>query len=126
MPMLIPYGILADIVVLLHAAFVIFAVFGGFLVLRWRQVAWLHIPAVLWAALVELIDWICPLTPLENLLLHRAGKIVYQSDFIEQYLIQALYPDVLTRELQIALGVMVLCINVAIYGWIWVRAKSQR
>ena len=117
------YGILADIVVLAHTAFVLFAVFGGFLVLRRRRLAWLHIPAVLWAALVEMAGWICPLTPLENLLRHRAGKDIYQSDFIEHYLTPVLYPEALTRELQTALGLAVLFINVAVYTWVWHRRR---
>jgi hypothetical protein len=117
------YGILADIVVLVHAAFVLFAVFGGFLVLRWRRLAWLHIPAVLWAALVEMAGWICPLTPLENLLCHRAGKVIYHYDFIEHYLMPVLYPAALTRELQMALGLAVLFINVSAYLWVWHRRR---
>lgn len=117
------YGILADIVVLVHAAFVLFAVFGGFLVLRWRRLAWLHIPAVLWAALVEMAGWICPLTPLENLLRHRAVKVIYHSDFIEHYLMPVLYPAALTQELQMALGLAVLFINVSVYVWVWHRRR---
>ncbi len=117
------YGILADIVVLVHAAFVLFAVFGGFLVLRWRRLAWLHIPAVLWAALAEMAGWICPLTPLENLLRHRAGNVIYHSDFIEYYLMPVLYPAALTRELQMALGLAVLFINVSVYVWVWHRRR---
>jgi hypothetical protein len=117
------YGILADIVVLAHTAFVLFAVFGGFLVLRRRRLAWLHIPAVLWAALVEMAGWSCPLTPLENLLRQRAGERIYQSGFIEHYLMPVLYPAALTRELQTALGLAVLFINVAVYTWVWHRRR---
>ena len=119
------YGILADIVVLVHAAFVLFAVFGGFLVLRRRRLAWLHIPAVLWAALVEMAGWICPLTPLENMLRRRAGDGMYQSDFIEHYLMPVLYPAALTREFQTALGLAVLFINAAVYTWVWHRSKTS-
>ena len=117
------YGILADIVVLAHTAFILFAVFGGFLVLRRRRLAWLHIPAVLWAALVEIAGWICPLTPLEKLLRRRAGDGMYQSDFIEHYLMPVLYPAALTRELQTALGLAVLFINVSIYTWVWHKRR---
>lgn len=119
------YGMLADIVVLVHAVFVLFAVFGGFLILRWRRLAWLHIPAVLWAALVEIAGWICPLTPLENLLRRRAGEMTYQSGFIEHYVMPVLYPAALTRELQIALGLAVLLINVSVYTWVWHRRKRR-
>lgn len=118
------YGILADIVVLAHTAFVLFAVFGGFFVLRRRWLAWCHIPAVLWAVLVETAGWICPLTPLENLLRHRAGEKMYQSDFIEHYIMPILYPMALTRELQITLGLMVLFTNISIYAWMWHKSKK--
>ena len=118
------YGMLADVVVLAHAAFVLFAVFGGFLVLCRRRLAWLHIPAVLWAALVEMAGWICPLTPLENLLRQRAGKDTYQSDFVEHYLTPVLYPEALSRELQMVLGLAVLFINISVYTCIWRRSKK--
>ncbi|MFH1079545.1 MAG: DUF2784 domain-containing protein [Pseudomonadota bacterium] len=119
--MMMIYGIFADVLVLAHTVFVLFAVFGGFLVLRRQRLAWLHIPAVLWASLVEMAGGVCPLTPLENLLRHRAGKNTYQSDFIDHYLTPVLYPEALTRELQIALGLAVLFINVSVYAWIWRR-----
>jgi hypothetical protein len=120
------YWILANIVVVAHAAFVLFAVLGGFFVLRWRRLAWLHIPAVLWAALVELADWFCPLTPLENWLRRRAGITIYQTDFIEHYVMSALYPEPFTREIQMGLGLAVLFINVLIYAWLWHRLKKDR
>jgi hypothetical protein len=115
------YGMLADAVVIAHAAFVLFAVFGGLLVLRRQWLGWLHVPAVLWAALVETAGWFCPLTPLENLLRDRAGEDTYQSDFIEHYIMPVLYPAVLTREIQMVLGLAVLLINVGVYVWIWRR-----
>lgn len=118
------YRILANTVVVIHAAFIVFAVFGGFGVLRWRWLAWLHIPAVLWAALVETTGWFCPLTPLENLLRHRAGIDTYPFDFIEHYIMPALYPTALTREMQMALGLSVMFINLLIYAWIWHRSKK--
>jgi hypothetical protein len=115
---------LADAVVLTHAAFVLFAVFGGFLVLKRRRLAWLHLPAVGWAAIVETAGWVCPLTPLENLLRNRAGRDVYHSDFIEHYIMPVLYPAALTREIQVALGMAVVLINVAVYTWIWHRRQT--
>lgn len=117
------YGILADTVVIAHAAFILFAVFGGLLTFRWRRLAWLHIPAFLWAAVVEMAGWVCPLTPLENMFRQRAGEAVYHSDFIEHYLMSWLYPDFLTAELQLALGLTVLLINVLIYIRVWQGPK---
>src|SRR6185437_6906980 len=90
------FRLLADAVVLFHAAYVVFVVVGGFLVLRWHWVAWLHIPAATWGALIEFGGWICPLTPLENHLRTRAGEAGYAGGFIQHYVLRALYPTGLT------------------------------
>ena len=122
MPTLAP--LLADLVVLLHLAFVLFVVLGGLLVLRRRRIAWLHVPAFVWAAAIEFGGWVCPLTPLENRLREQSGAGGYAGGFVERYLIPVLYPEELTREIQIALGLAVLLINLSIYGFLLRRRKS--
>ena len=119
------YRVAADGVLILHLGFVCFVVLGGFLVLRWRQVAWVHLPAALWGALVEFAGWICPLTPLEVSLRQAAGGAGYSGDFVEHYLVAALYPDGLTREVQFALGAAVVVLNAAIYAVMWRRARPR-
>ncbi len=119
------YLILANLVVILHFAFVLFVVFGGLLVLRRPWVAWLHIPAFLWGAALEFCGWICPLTPLENFLRQQAGGTGYQSGFIEHYLLRLLYPEGLTTASQLLLGMLVLVINAAIYGF-FIQRKINR
>ncbi|HEY6839418.1 MAG TPA: DUF2784 domain-containing protein [Geobacteraceae bacterium] len=86
------YSILADLGVLHHGAFVLFVVGGGFLVIRWPRLAWIHIPAALWGATVEFTGWICPLTPLENHFRLLAGDEGYSGGFIAHYLVPLLYP----------------------------------
>ncbi|HEV8338019.1 MAG TPA: DUF2784 domain-containing protein [Candidatus Polarisedimenticolia bacterium] len=120
-----PYRLLANLVVLSHLAFVLFAVFGGVLVFWWKRCAWLHLPTVLWAALIEFVGWTCPLTPLENWLRARGGGPGYQEGFIEQYILPVLYPDSLTRPSQVALGAFVLGINLGVYGWA-LRHRERR
>ena len=66
-------------------------------------------------AWVELAGWICPLTPLEVDLRIRAGEVGYGGGFIERYVTAALYPQGLTREIQIGLGIAVVAVNVIIY-----------
>ncbi len=110
---------LADLTLCLHAGFVLFVIFGGLLVLRWRWIAWLHLPAAAWGAFVEFTGWICPLTPLENWLREQGGETSYRSDFIAQYLLPMLYPVDLTRDLQWLLGTGVLVLNIAVYWWLW-------
>jgi hypothetical protein len=109
------YCILADAILILHLGFVLFALFGGVLALRWRRIIWLHLPAVIWAAATEFFGWICPLTPLENWLRAKGGATVYQEDFIAHYIVPLLYPEALSRNLQIVLGIIVLIINVPVY-----------
>ena len=118
------YRVLADATVLVHAAFVVFAVAGGLLVSRWPRVAWVHLPAVGWAAWVELAGWTCPLTPLENWLRGEAGDAVYTTSFVEHYLLPILYPSALSPPLQWELGGAVLVVNTAVYtALLWRRAR---
>lgn len=117
------YRILADAVVALHFGFVLFVTLGSFLVLRWPRVAWVHVPAAVWGAGIEFLGGICPLTPLEIRLRRLAGEAGYSGGFIEHYLLPVLYPGGLTREVQIALGGLVVVLNLAVYGWILARRR---
>jgi hypothetical protein len=117
------YRALADAVLALHLAFILFVVLGGLLVLRRRWVAWLHLPAVTWGILIEFAGWICPLTPLENWLRTRGGERGYSGGFIENHLMSLMYPDGLTRELQWLLAALLIAVNAAIYYRVWRRAQ---
>ena len=110
------YRWLADAVVVLHTSIVLFVVLGGFLVWRWRWLALLHVPFFIWGVLVEYAGWICPLTPLENALRHRAGDAGYAGGFVEHYFIPVLYPAGLTTGMHWVLGSAVLVVNAVAYG----------
>jgi hypothetical protein len=120
------YRLSADLVLIVHLAFVMLVVLGGLLVLRWPRVMWLHLPAVLWGAAIEFIGFVCPLTPLEVWLRKRGGKAGFEGDFIDHYITALLYPDGLTRGLQILLGVVALAPNLAIYGYLFARWRRGR
>ncbi len=109
----------ADILVVLHLAFIAFVVAGGILSLRRGGWAALHLPAVAWGAWAEFSGTDCPLTPLENSLRREAGDSGYPGGFIEHYLIPLIYPDALTPGTRIALGLCVVAINVVVYGLAW-------
>ncbi len=119
------HGILADLVVVVHFAFVVFVVAGGALAFRWPWIPWLHLPAAVWGVLLEFQGWICPLTPLEQELRRRAGEAGYAGGFVEHYLLPILYPGGLTREIQIALGVLVVVINAGVYGGLLLRKRRR-
>ena len=117
------YGLLADLVVVLHLAFVVFVVLGGLLVLWKPRIAWVHLPAAAWGAWIEGAGWICPLTPLENWLRRQAGEAAYTSSFVERYIIPTLYPAALSRELQWGLGILVVGVNLAVYAAVIARRR---
>ena len=119
------YQSLANLLLLLHAAFIVFAVLGGLLVLRRRWWAWLHLPAAAWAATVVSMGWICPLTPWEQRLRTAAGQQGFSGGFVEHYLLSAIYPAGLTRNIQIGLGVTVVVLNLLIYAQLWRVGKKQ-
>lgn len=116
---------LADAVLLLHLLFIVFAVGGGLLALRWRWMPWLHLPALAWGATVEFTGWICPLTPLENALRLAGGAAGYTESFVERYLLPLIYPGELTRELQFVLGGALLLINAVVYAIVWHRRRRR-
>lgn len=119
------YRILADAVMVLHLMFVLFVVFGGLLALRWRRVIWLHIPALVWGALIEFMGWPCPLTPLEVRLRRLGGEAGYEGGFIEHYAGSLLYAEGLTREIQIALGAGLLLFNAIVYVAVYRRWRRR-
>ena len=113
------YRIAADLLVLFHFAFILFVVLGGFLVFYRRLFSWLHLPTVIWGVLIEFSGWICPLTPWEQSLRIKAGQVGYSGGFVEHYLMPLIYPEALTPEIQFVLGMLVLILNVGVYGWLW-------
>lgn len=113
------YATLADLVVLVHALFVLFVVAGGVAVLRWPRLAWLHLPAAVWGAAIELGGWVCPLTDLENHFRRLGGEAGYRGTFIERYLEPLLYPLGLTRQLQYILALTVVLLNLLVYLRLW-------
>ncbi len=120
-----PYRFLADIVLLTHGLFILFVMFGGLLALWKRWLAWLHLPALAWGALVIGLGWVCPLTPLENSLRTMAGQAAYDGGFIQHYVMPLIYPPGLTRWLQIVLAGLLVLGNAAVYA-AWRRAGKIR
>ncbi len=120
------YLLLADLVVLIHAAFVLFVVLGAVLVWRSPRWAFVHLPCAIYGALIEFVGWYCPLTPLENWLRLRAGAATYDTGFIEHYVMPVLYPEGLTRTVQLVLGLGVVTINAVLYGLVARRRLVTR
>jgi uncharacterized protein DUF2784 len=120
------YRLLADLVVVLHLAFILFVVLGGLLALRWPRAAWFHIPTAMWGAGIEFLQGICPLTPLENHLRKLGGEAGYSGGFVEHYLLPVLYPAGLNQNIQLGIGLFVLVLNVTVYAVVWRRRARLR
>lgn len=117
------YHVLADLVLLSHALFIAFVIFGGLLAFWKRWLMWAHLPALAWGAAVVAMGWVCPLTPLENAWRQMAGQAGYQEGFIEHYLLLAIYPEGLTRNGQVLLAFLLLLGNAVVYS---VLSRRQR
>lgn len=124
-PEQILYRLLADLLLLTHFAFIIFVLLGGLLMLKWPQVAWLHIPAALWGVLTEILSLPCPLTPMEKYFQRLAGDAPYEGDFIAHYLLPVIYPAALTPNIQILLGIIVIVVNIVIYTYVLTHMNQR-
>ncbi|MBU4261414.1 MAG: DUF2784 domain-containing protein [Proteobacteria bacterium] len=120
------FRLAADLLVIIHLLFIIFVITGGFLVLKWPRMKYLHIPAAMWGALIEFQGWICPLTPLEQHLRRSGGQFAYSGGFVEHYVEPIVYPAGLTREMQILFGIAVVAINLLAYGWLLIGLKRDK
>jgi hypothetical protein len=118
-----PAKLTADLILLLHLAFVLFVIFGGLLLWYRRAFAWLHLPMALWGAAVNIASWPCPLTPLEKHYRQLAGQSGYEGGFVEHYIAPLIYPEALTSDLGLTVGVTVIVWNGAIYATWWRRAR---
>lgn len=117
---------LAGLVALVHLAFIVFVIAGGWLVWHRPRLAWVHLPAVAWGAWIELTGRLCPLTPLENRLRAQAGAEGYTGDFLDHYLVSLIYPPGLTRETQIVFGIAAIVINAVAYAAAFRKRRGRR
>lgn len=121
------YLILAELVVLIHFIFIIFNLLGGFLTIWKKWIPLIHIPAAIWGSSIIILGGICPLTPLEKALRVAGGEQGYSGGFISHYIIPLIYPQGITREMQIKLGFIAIAINILIYSYViyWRRKKGK-
>jgi hypothetical protein len=117
--------ILANLVLGVHFAFVVFSVLGGFLVLWRRWFAWLHVPSVLWSSFVNLFSHVCPLTPIENRFRHLAGQAGYEGGFIQHYVAPLVYPGGMPRRMELIAGYSVLIWNTIVYAFVVLRRTGS-
>ena len=122
---MIIYELLANITLIAHLIFILFVIFGGLLFFIFSKVFYVHLPALLWGIYIELTNSVCPLTYLENWFLNKGDLATYSNGFIINYLYPIIYPEGLTAEIQIYLGILLIVINILIYGLIYKNFKRN-
>jgi hypothetical protein len=119
------YHLLADLVFVVHLAFIIFVIVGAFLAWRWHWVAIPHLAAVIWGLAIEFLNAPCPLTPLEQMLLLRVGEEAYRGGFVDHYIVPLIYPDA-PSDFFLKAGIFLVVINLILYGVLIVRIRIKR
>jgi len=115
----------ADIILIIHFAFILFVIFGALLFFVTTKIIFIHLPALIWGSYIELTSSICPLTYLENWLLQKANLKTYSEGFIQNYLVPIVYPTNLTKDTQIYLGIALIVINIVLYAFIFSKMKEK-
>ncbi|WP_216695138.1 DUF2784 domain-containing protein [Dietzia psychralcaliphila] len=104
------YRLIADAAMVLHAAFLVYLVVGGFLAWRWRWAFWPHLSTAAYGLGIATVGWDCPLTHVENWGRASAGQeMLPSSGFIDHYLTGVIYPaeHLFTAQLAVAATVLV-------------------
>jgi hypothetical protein len=118
--------IFADLILIVHLAFILSAIFGSLFVLWKPKLAWIHIPLFLWAGTVNMVSWVCPLTPLEVKYRIQAGQAGYETSFIEHYIEPIVYPVGMTREIEFITGLAVVLLNIFVYITLFHRTRRKK
>ena len=105
------YRILAGITAVIHFAFIVFVLVGGLLLYRWPGVAWLHLLCAIYAVLIMVVHWRCPLTDMEIWLRKKAGEKVNWTEFIQYYLFSRVGLRGSEWFVTVALVVVIVCVN---------------
>ncbi len=118
------YYVLAVVAFTLHAAWILWVLLG-WLATRGRPVLrWLHIGSVVYAILIEVLLFPCPLTLLENWSLARAGEKPYEQSFLIHYLESVIYPEV-SQQLLTAVAVLVCAAILGVHGLRYARRRGR-
>lgn len=114
------YRVLADAVMLVHLAFILFVAVGALLTWRWPRMAWVHLPALTWGVGTVTIGFPCPLTSLEKVLDRRADGDAYDGGFVDRYVEDVVYPGEYSSILR------ALAAAVVVIGYVGLQRRRAR
>ncbi|HKA05065.1 MAG TPA: DUF2784 domain-containing protein [Acidimicrobiales bacterium] len=115
------YGLLADLVVVAHVGFILFVAVGALFSWRWPRLLAIHVPAVVYAAVIVTVGFDCPLTAVEKYFRRLAGQHSYRGGFVNHYLADVVYPGRLTTLLRV---VAAACIALG-YGGLFLKWRRR-
>lgn len=116
------YKILADIVVVIHFLWIVFLIFGALLGVKYKAIRIFHISGLIFAFIIQIFGWYCPLTYLEVWLRAKHDpSMAYAGSFIVHYLEKIIYLEV-SGNLILTLTVLIIGINL----WIYLRKKKLK
>ena len=127
------FALLADVVLIVHFAFVIFVVVtlplivvGGYRQWQWVRIPWLRYLHLVGIAIVVAQSWlgmICPLTTLEMWLRQHSGLATYDTSFIAHWIHRLLFWQAPTWAFTLIYTVFGL---VVVVSWVWVPPRRTR
>jgi hypothetical protein len=114
------WSVVADLVVIVHLAFLVFVAVGGILAWRWPRLIWAHLAAVAWAVAILVVGQDCPLTDLQRLAERHAGQPRDDRGFVDRYLEDVLFPGRWTTALRVLIGLLI------VIGWVGHLRRHRR
>ena len=113
------HKIFADFVVLVHFLWILFLIFGALLGFRNKAIRYIHLSGLLFAILIQIFGWYCPLTHLEFWLRSRHNpSIAYAGSFIIHYMERLVYLEISQT------GVLLATIGLIIFNsWLYMRKR---
>jgi len=113
------YKIFADFVVLVHFLWILFLIFGVLLGVRSKAIKYIHLSGLLFAILIQIFGWYCPLTHLEFWLRSKHNpSIAYAGSFIIYYMERLVYLEISQT------GILLATIGLVIFNsWLYLRKR---
>lgn len=113
------YLLFAEIVFIIHFLWIIFLVFGCIWGRKYKIIKTIHISGLLFAVILQLFGWYCPLTYLESWLRTKYSSAYMPADsFIIYYLEKIIYLDI-SPNIIFILTIALLIITFFIYFRSW-------
>jgi len=115
------YIIAADIVVFIHFLWILFLIFGAVWGRRYPWIKRIHIGGILFAVLIQIAGWYCPLTYLETWLrsMYDSSQS-YEGTFIVYYIEKIVYID-LSPVIVFIMTVFLALVS----AWLYMHNKKQ-